>query len=75
MQFFQVGDLWSSVRVGTVLSTIGLLSIASLFAQSTLNRALEAYKEGNFHRAFELWKQLADSGDARAQDNLGVLFH
>ena len=60
-------------------SIIGLLAImATGFAASPLQAGFvegwDAYQRGDFVTALSEWKPLAESGDARAQFNLGVLF-
>ena len=36
--------------------------------------ALAAYKRKDYASAFSLFRSLAEAGDARAQDNLGVMY-
>ena len=34
----------------------------------------QAFQTGNYEQAFRLWQPLAEKGDARAQNNLGVMY-
>ncbi len=36
--------------------------------------AFNAYKEGNYADALRIWRQMAKSGDAAAQNNLGMMY-
>ncbi len=39
-----------------------------------LEDGIEAYKEGDFVKALEIWRPLADGGNAEAQYRLGILY-
>lgn len=39
-----------------------------------MENARNAYFEGDFQEALSIWRPLAEQGDARAQNNLGILF-
>lgn len=39
-----------------------------------MENAREAYFEGDYLRALSTWRPLAEQGDARAQNNLGILY-
>src|SRR5215470_4956152 len=43
-------------------------------AEGTLEQGLDAYHQGDFAKAAELWRPLADKGDAEAQYRLGTLY-
>lgn len=62
---------WHMFRVWTLL--LPLLFTGSAFA-GALDDGLAAYQNGNYKQAFELWKPLAEAGDADAQYNIGLLY-
>ena len=68
-------ECFRSNRTGTAVAIVVILVAAFVFGQSPLDKALEEYKMGNFHGAFDLWNRLAKDGDVRALDNLGIMFH
>ncbi len=43
-------------------------------AAGALDDGLNAYQAGNYRQAFELWKPLAEAGDADAEYNIGLLY-
>lgn len=43
-------------------------------AAGALDDGLAAYQAGNYQQAFELWKPLAEAGDADAEYNIGLLY-
>jgi TPR repeat protein len=47
---------------------------ASIALSSQFENAVEALSQGNYPRAFRLFKPLAEAGDPAAQNNLGVLY-
>lgn len=51
-----------------------LFSLPTLSTAGTLDDGLAAFQAGNYPQAFALWKPLAESGDARARYNLGLMF-
>jgi TPR repeat protein len=57
---------------------IPLLLLTLLFAGSAaagaLDDGLAAYTAGDYQRAFDAWKPLAEAGDADAQYNIGLLY-
>ena len=62
----------------TVIGTLGIFlyftsAIAEPFAGGT--EAQAALARGDFATVLQLWRQAADKGDARAQANLGFLYH
>ena len=55
-----------------VLSLCGL-SAAAQYAPEN-DEALAAAQAGEWQKAWDIWKPLADAGDARAQSNIGVMY-
>ena len=51
-----------------------LAAVAGTAAAATYEDGLEAFENNDFDRAFEVWRPLADKGDAIAQYSLGKLF-
>ncbi len=54
-----------------------VLALAILPVQSfanAVNDGVEAYQQGNYWKAFELWQPVAQQGDPVAQYNMGVLY-
>jgi uncharacterized protein len=43
-------------------------------AQADFSAGLRAYKDGAYTSAFQSWKSLAENGNAKAQNNLGILY-
>ncbi|EDM72544.1 Sel1-like repeat [Roseobacter sp. AzwK-3b] len=65
----------SAVRIWVValLMSLSLLGCASI--QEVQNdRAIAAYKAEDFGSALAIWSRLAEQGNARAQNNLGVMY-
>jgi hypothetical protein len=58
----------------TMLLPIILLISFSAFATSTQVDGDNAYRSGNYAKAFEIYKELALKGNAEAQLNLGVMY-
>ncbi len=63
-------------------SSIKCLLAASLFAAASVSVAGTTYGEGtasalqgDYGAAFTTWQSLAESGDPRAQFNLGLMYH
>ena len=60
--------------------TFGLLillistSLAVTACDTQFKEALAAYYRGDYAKAYQLWKPMAEQGDARAQSNLGFLY-
>ena len=53
----------------------GLALLAGLlFAQGAPDAGLAAYRAGDYTKAIELWRPLAEKGDAEAQYRIGTLF-
>lgn len=51
-----------------------LLALPLSSSAGPLDDGLIAFHAGNYQQAFSLWKPLAESGDAKARYNLGLLF-
>lgn len=66
-------------KLKTLLAT-ALLSTATstlVYANSPeqkFEQGIAAYTQGDYHTAFELWKPLAEQGDAKAQYNLAKMY-
>lgn len=63
----------------TRIRTIMLILLVQFFLQSAagaspLEDGITAFQAGNYQQAFELWKPLAEAGDAKAQYNIGLMF-
>ncbi|MBT3701483.1 MAG: sel1 repeat family protein [Alphaproteobacteria bacterium] len=43
-------------------------------AHADFSAGLRAYRDGAYASAFQSWKVLAEKGDAKAQNNLGILY-
>ena len=56
------------------LFALFLLTLSVGLPAGPLDEGLVAFQAGNYQQAFELWKPLAESGDAKAQYNIGLLF-
>jgi TPR repeat protein len=63
---------WRSHRVAACLA-LALLA-GSLHAQGSLEDGLAAYRDGDYAKAAQLWRPLADKGDAEAQYRLGSMY-
>ena len=61
------------VRSGFV--TLGLLfALAAPVAAGPFEDGLAAIERGDYATAFRLWRPLAEQGEAKAQNNLGVMY-
>jgi TPR repeat protein len=61
------------VRSGLV--ALGLLfALATPVAAGPFEDGLAAYERGDYATAFRLWRPLAEQGEAKAQNNLGVMY-
>jgi TPR repeat protein len=58
--------------IGSLLAL--LLSLPFTNYAGPLDDGLSAFNAGNYQRAFDLWKPLAEAGDAKARYNLGLMF-
>lgn len=59
----------------SVLPWIAFFYCFSCFAQnSEFDKGLDAYSQGDYSTALEMWKPLAESGSKEAAFNLGVLY-
>lgn len=55
----------------SALFALGLLVTPA--SASTVGAGMEAYRNGDFEAAADIWRRLADAGDPLAQFNLGIL--
>ena len=53
---------------------VGLLLMLPAGAQADFSDGLRAFREGSFVTAYEKWLSLAENGNAKAQNNLGILY-
>jgi TPR repeat protein len=58
-----------------VILGAGLLLLGSLEANADFAAGLAAYQKGNYEKAIEEWRPLADAGDSSAQFNIGLMYH
>lgn len=65
-----VGRLWPGVAAGLMLCC---LAVAPAMAE-TIADGIAAYRQGDYQRARDIWRPLAEQGDAVAQFNLGKLY-
>ena len=63
-----------SVKLAKLIRLIALFGLLHLPALADFNAGLKAYEEKNYATALKEWKPLAERGDARAQNNLGVMY-
>jgi uncharacterized protein len=56
------------------LSGLGVLLVAAMPAFADTAAGLAAFKNKDYHRAYQEWKASADAGEAEAQFDLGVLY-
>lgn len=56
------------------LIALGLLLSSYSLNAGPLDDGLAAFNAADYARAFELWKPLAEAGDAKAQYNIGLLY-
>ena len=61
-------------RTMTTLLAAIILSACSVVKDAENDRAKEAYRAGDYQSALATWSRLAEKGDARAQNNMGVLY-
>lgn len=59
------------------LSAVILLGLATATASAagSYGDGTTATLRGDYESAFEIWRSLAESGDPRAQFNLGLMYH
>lgn len=63
------------VMAGTLLGIIAIAAaMQATAAQGTLEDGLTAYRGGDYGKAVELWRPLAENGDPIAQYRLGALY-
>ncbi len=63
---------WKTAVVA--LSLLGAVSIAQA-EDSSMKRSFDAAEKGEFKKAVDIWKMLAEQGDPQAQFNLGLMYH
>lgn len=61
-------------RLALCLGGAILLMASSVFAQSGFDKGASAYKRGDFETALAVFRPLAESGDAKAQSILGLMY-
>ncbi len=54
--------------------SIIVLSLLSAPAYADFRDGMQAYRAGDFEVAFQAWLPLAENGDAKSQNNLGILY-
>ena len=59
----------------TARRIICLIFIAVLISACTENDPEQAFRKGDYDRAFELWKPLAENGDLEAEYYLGIHYY
>jgi uncharacterized protein len=57
-----------------VIMVVWFVLALPVAAQADFSTGLRAYKDGAYKTAFQSWKELAESGNAKAQNNLGILY-
>ncbi len=62
-------------RLSCILPAFALVSPAGWTAGSLFEQGREAYQQGDVATAIELWRPLAEQGDAEAQFALGTLYY
>ena len=58
-----------------LFAVILVVACATVAAADTFDEADSAYKRGDYALAVQLFRHLAEKGDAQAQSNLGVMYH
>jgi len=66
--------LWGKTLVFGLCILILMFFILSGVSASSLEEAHEAYRQGNWSQAAELYRPLAEKGNHEAQNNLGELY-
>src|SRR5690348_14433626 len=64
----------SLIKMGLVATAL-LMGHTALVAAGPFEDAMDVYNRGDYVTALALLRPLADHGDARAQYNLGVMYH
>lgn len=62
--------IFGAILAGAALAFL----VGSLHAQGSLEDGLAAYRDGDYAKAAQLWRPLADKGDAEAQYRLGSMY-
>src|SRR5215471_15366664 len=60
--------------LGAILLAACILLASPALAQVALEEGLAAYRSGNYAKAMEVWRPLADSGNADAQYRIGSMY-
>ena len=66
--------LSKTIRCLSIAALFGLVTATASAAGSYGDGATSALR-GDYKSAFEIWRTLAESGDPRAQFNLGLMYH
>ena len=56
------------------LATLICLPLLASADEAKFAKGMEAYEAGQFEQAADIWKSLADQGDAKAAFNMGGLY-
>jgi uncharacterized protein len=65
--------LWRTLRAALAASLM-LVAIAGVAITGPLDEGVAAAQKGDYARAVQLFRSLADHGDAGGQYNLGVMY-
>jgi len=65
---------YSQRVLGAILLAACILLASPARAQVALEEGLAAYRSGNYAKAMEVWRPLADSGNADAQYRIGSMY-
>jgi len=57
-----------------LILTVFFLSFVATGAHADFREGLNAYRNGDYGSAFEAWLPLAEQGDPKAQNNVGILY-
>lgn len=63
-----------SVIVGILLAAVFTVSPTALAQANPYDDAMKVYEAKNYPKAFEMFKKLADQGDAEGQCALGLMY-
>ena len=64
----------NSAALGLIAAAALILSVWVSPARADFEAGWQAYQRGDFAAALKEWRPLAQSNDARAQYNLGILY-
>lgn len=68
------GSVSGAIRIASLDEDPVLVPAAPAAMANRLERGLEAYRAGDYPRAFDIWLPLAEAGNARAQFYIGGLY-